>query len=70
MEAEEWRAIPKFRQYEVTRSGKVRNAETLRVMKHGVNKGTRVVQLTLDGKQRKLSVAAIVAVAFWEFPRR
>lgn len=64
-----WRKVNGFPRYEVSNSGKVRNAETGLVLKPVVCKGYCIVSLSDDThKQKNLKVHRLVAEAFLPNP--
>lgn len=69
----EWRTIPEFPKYQVTRDGRVRNAKTLHVLKPTLSgAGYHVVGLLKDGKQyssRQISRLVLMAYSPTDNPK-
>jgi len=67
----EWRPIPECPNYEITRTGDIRNKSTLLPIKTKANfsGGPLNVRLTKDGRQLHRSVFSLVTSAFPEVRR-
>lgn len=62
---EVWKIIPDWPAYEASSLGRVRRADSHRVLKLNVNlKGYKIVGLSKNGKQSTVTVAKAVALAF------
>jgi hypothetical protein len=66
---EQWRLINDYDNYEISSHGRVRNSNTARILKFGINKGGyHQVKLHKDGKAKSHKVHRLVCFAFCENP--